>query len=527
MVRMTVDEDSVHPQRHSPGTDEEGVVRPSAGAASLRGAESLNNDGPLARAARRLLQVAAVGVGLVLAYFLFDWQERLDDAVGVAFYLVAPVSVLVGLLLVLRSSGATQIKTVLLMISTVAPLYLVELVVEWRDQVVTFHGQSPEDVYAACPDAWSVDELCYAAFARGVPFDTRGRLEVIADLAAQGLTAWPNVYSPLIKEGSYLERDGVDVRPLAGISGVHTVFCNESGEWLTYDADEHGFNNPLGAHESPAQVVLVGDSFTQGRCMNREHTIQAQLREDFPRTTSLGLDGSGPLHELGALREYGERLEPEVVLWMFFEGNDLLDLNRERNDPILQRYLDPAFRQDLAAHQPWLDQALKARIIQLREEEEAKDEEFAVDALRRHRGRYTMTVSGLLTLRRLRRLLFEGLRGVGNREAPEYPSELMRSILTSAREDVESWGGELVFVYLPDWNRFGRPASAFPFRDEVLQDVEAVGLQVIDMVPVFTAHEEPTEWFPFGLSAHYNEEGYRRVGETIVRELQPLMSPSP
>ena len=40
---------------------------------------------------------------------------------------------------------------------------------------------------------------------------------------------------------------------------------------------------------------------------------------------NLGVGGFGPLLELAALTEYLTPLKPPVVLWVFFEGNDLTD----------------------------------------------------------------------------------------------------------------------------------------------------------------------------------------------------------
>ena len=34
---------------------------------------------------------------------------------------------------------------------------------------------------------------------------------------------------------------------------------------------------------------------------------------------------------------------------------------------------------------------------------------------------------------------------------------------------------------------------------------------------VFSKHQNPLNLFPFGLSGHYNEEGYKKVGNTIGR----------
>ena len=66
---------------------------------------------------------------------------------------------------------------------------------------------------------------------------------------------------------------------------------------------------------------------------------------------NLGLEASGPLSQLGLLREFGADLEPRLVLWLFLHDNDLGDLEREAESPVLRRYLESGFRQDLKRYQ--------------------------------------------------------------------------------------------------------------------------------------------------------------------------------
>ena len=95
-----------------------------------------------------------------------------------------------------------------------------------------------------------------------------------------------------------------------------TVHCNESGQYTIYDADEHGFNNPRGLHgQGPLQVALLGDSFTHGSCVPREASVAGHVRAAFPATLNLGIDDTGPLHQLGIFREYAVSLQPQFVVW--------------------------------------------------------------------------------------------------------------------------------------------------------------------------------------------------------------------
>ena len=110
---------------------------------------------------------------------------------------------------------------------------------------------------------------------------------------------------------------------MANISNVTTVFCNESGEYIIYDSDEHGFHNPPGLwHKDAVQAVAVGDSFTHGVFVPSEDSFVSVIRSRMPATVNLGVDGNGPLAMLATLKEYAASLRPTIVLWFYYEGND-------------------------------------------------------------------------------------------------------------------------------------------------------------------------------------------------------------
>jgi hypothetical protein len=87
----------------------------------------------------------------------------------------------------------------------------------------------------------------------------------------------------------------------------------------------------------------------------------ALLRSRFNGVINLGVGGFGPLLELAALTEYLRPLQPPVVLWGFFEGNDLTeDLPSESHSPLLDTYLrDESFSQGLIGRREEVEAALR------------------------------------------------------------------------------------------------------------------------------------------------------------------------
>ena len=67
--------------------------------------------------------------------------------------------------------------------------------------------------------------------------------------------------------------------PLSGISNVDTFNCRENGYYSIIKSDRYGFNNPDEVWNKPADIILIGDSFVYGDCVNRPFDLANQMRE--------------------------------------------------------------------------------------------------------------------------------------------------------------------------------------------------------------------------------------------------------
>jgi hypothetical protein len=382
--------------------------------------------------------------------------------------------------------------------STVLTLYAVEAVL-----VLTSPGS--HDDRRRCRRVSEPDK-CLAALAAGKPFDTRTKLELMRHLDVTPIDAWPSVSCTAVLDASVAA--GGDVFPFGGISGVVTAYCNESGGYVLFDSDEHGFRNPPGLYDRRPDAVVIGDSFARGYCV--DHDLAARLRDQLGSVVNLGIDDAGPLVELAALREIAALLKPRIVLWLFFEGNDLQDLEREKRRAELRRYLGREHRADLTRRQAEIDAMLRSFV---RREERLDVEPW--DAPDLGPG----PVASFLMLDSLR----HKLRRAAYVRAKPYPLDLalLRDVLLSARDETRAWGGELVFVYLPAWERFdGRRPN--PHRTEILGLAEDLELPVVDLQEAFASHPDPLSLFPFRLRGHYTQEGYDLIAEAILRGVRDL-----
>jgi len=436
--------------------------------------------------------VAAGACFLAANYALCIWHacssSRFDLAFLAALCLAAAA---VGLSAVIRHRWAWMVPAAV--VPALAALYLFEAT-----------GTSARDVYS------------------------RTLHDAIRDYRARGIAAAPQ-WSPFgfaAGRGQMPLSDGTSVVPLTGPSDRLVVMCQEGDRPLTtYQADGFGLNNPPEAWGGRPDIVLVGDSFTHGACVERnEHFVHA-IRQAYPATINLGYSGNGPLLELAAIREYAARLRPHIVFWMYDESNDVLpysppaDLDVEITHPVLARYLDADFTQGLFARQGLVNAALN-RIA---------DGWLAATDAPAARLRRLMDHVTLPTTREALRGAYVRLRVavpfvvVAEPPLPPERMEQFTTIMRLAASEVRGFGGRLVFVNLPAQLSacLGRD---HPARTAILDVPRQLGLDVVDLEgPLFNLARREGAHVIAGdgrCGGHYSPAGYAVVADVLLQYLR-------
>lgn len=451
-------------------------------------------------------------------YYFWTGERYLTSPVGTILYLIFPAVLSSLLFASFRLRPSHKVNLALFFFSTGVSIYALELFLvslsseDERSLVFDLLATTREKQVRE-----EVQEMVKVAKKFGVEFDTRTKLEVITDLEKKGINAVPAIpVSTLLKREdgavkSEITINGAEVLPLGGISRRITVFCNESGEYMIYESDEHGFHNPKGIWDSGrVDIVALGDSFTHGYCVPSDKNFVALIRKHYPATLNLGMAGEGPLMMLAALKEYGEHFKPKIVLWFYFE-NDLEDLEKEKNSPVLKSYLEETFSQGLRSRQAEIDGALTGYVEAQRDSRLLERPKPIGKRVRAAIGLLELMIK-LGTLRARLGLIYG---------ESDSQIDLFRQVLLQAKMYVNTWGGTLYFVYLPARERYAHPPTADfdEEQDEILTVVKTVGVPVIDIRHVFRTQSDPLALFPFRRFAHYNEKGHELVAAEVLRSI--------
>ena len=93
---------------------------------------------------------------------------------------------------------------------------------------------------------------------------------------------------------------------------------------VPYSTDSNGFRN--GSSVETADLVVMGDSFTEARGVRREEIWSSVVADQFGYSEiNLGYGGYCPQQEEIAFRRYGLSLRPKLVLMQLFLGNNMED----------------------------------------------------------------------------------------------------------------------------------------------------------------------------------------------------------
>jgi hypothetical protein len=198
-----------------------------------------------------------------------------------------------------------------------------------------------------------------------------------------------------------------------------------------------------------------------------------------------------------------EPLKPPLVLWILNPwdvGNE-----DELQDPVLRRYLDPAFSQHLRERQSEVDRLVR-RIAIPAQVEADRTARQAID--RAEAGR----VTGVPLLAQLRARRYISLW----RSRPETTDRrLFDQVLTLAKQTTQRWGGDFVVLILPT------PAapSALPY-EHFKRVLTERGIPVIDAMPLFQGRPDPAAFYTLRIGSHPTAAGHALLADYVSRELE-------
>ena len=340
-------------------------------------------------------------------------------------------------------------------------------------------------------------------------YDHRSKLQVVEDLRKNKQDAWPLVTPSHFIEQTYNEL-GHSVLPLAGLKNVSTVFCNEAEGYAIYTSDEKGFRNKPGVWNRKNDLLLIGDSFVQGACVEDENTIASRL-QSYGNALSLGQSGTGPLVQLALLKEYSQQVNPKTVLWFYFEANDQTDLLKEQEKALLISYLrDGSFRQNLLSDNAYIQNLIKEFV------ESNMDKVVAEQGPKQNRA-------SLPWLNIFRLNMLRGRLGLSFSDIAVPDLSIYQDTVAAFNRFCIENGFQLFIVYVPTGARY--QMSAMPHgekfsRKHIINLIAEVGVPIVDFHKLLISQNDPRSYYSYNGGGHLTSEGYQLLADYIIEEIE-------
>ncbi len=343
-------------------------------------------------------------------------------------------------------------------------------------------------------------------------------------------------------ESEYLNNGNLLIPPYSGLSNMHTIFCKEGYDYSVYKSDEYGFNNKNFVNgdytNKRFKFLFIGDSFTHGACVSDESNIPAVVNNNIKNNNlklednyvlNLGFSGTGPLTQYGIFREFIHHVKTDALVWLYFEGNDLDDLDLELNNQSLKKYIsNTSFDYNFFNSKKSIDQYLLNK------------HKKTVDFLKKENN---FNIKTFLTLRKTRGFILHNILEVvrkpnkQNINLARYKQLIIEheNILKHTKILLEDKNIKFYFIYIPSYisfldmetkNLFLKNSNFNAtlinnnyFRDDIIKILQNLDIQYIDFYKEMTSRSnDPLNYFPERKINHFNEQGYQFIADFIFNK---------
>tara|TARA_B100002051_G_C16739833_1_gene643550 strand:+ start:2017 stop:3342 length:1326 start_codon:yes stop_codon:yes gene_type:complete len=299
-------------------------------------------------------------------------------------------------------------------------------------------------------------------------------------------------------------------------SNTNMIHCLRDKKWLFFKTDRYGFNNNDSNWEN-YDTVMIGDSFGIGECVNYQDSLSGQLEKlkKINGIINLSQTGNGPLLKLAILQEYGEFKKIKNLIWFYFEGNDLLELNDELKNKYLFEYIkNDNYKQNLVNYQSNINQFI-FNFINKFEKEKSSESNVELGIKENHLKKYI----NFFTLSKLRSVI----------ELKHYNIEIIANknkdfekIILNINKKLNINNGKFYFVYLPtlrdvysEKKRKKYEASRINIEDFLIKN----NIQMIDIYSeLYLKIDNPYKLFD-KKNGHYTIWGYKKIANIINNQI--------
>ena len=358
------------------------------------------------------------------------------------------------------------------------------------------------------------------ASSKNLSIDKRSKLKAYLDEKKNNSNLEMNFYFNKDFENYKTFKNAIEndaIIPFRGPVNKLTLTCNEELQYSIIENDMYGFKNSNSIYEKKISVAILGDSYAEGLCQDNKNDISGHLIRSGINTVNLGVTGSGPLLSLAVIREYIGYFNPELIVYLYFEGNDLSDLKWELKNLYLKKYLEDIYNKDYLNNKKSISSFLKdinTEHVNLISKFTSNDQLFI-----NHKENSNLEIiKDLIELTNIRNIL-KNL--IYNHKQLNTLDNLF-IILTKMNSEIKNQNKKFLFVYIPSWERYFTKANKnkiyFDQKEKIIRFLSENKIEHIDFDKKIKNTENKEDYFPLGFVGHYSSEGYEAISKLIINK---------
>ena len=361
---------------------------------------------------------------------------------------------------------------------------------------------------------------------KGIEIDPRSPEKAFLDFRKIEKNLEPKFfYSPIFKFSKTFQNAKKENKliPFRGPINSKTMSCAEEGKYNLDVSDKFGFKNSNDIYNKKINTILLGDSFAEGDCQNIENDIAGNLSKKGHNTANFGVVGTSVLVALGIIREFGQELKPNNIVYMYAEENDLNGLNWSKNDKHLISYLDKNYKVNYLNKydevQKFLELSSSETISFLESGKQNKKQSIKsnIDILK----------EDLIDIIELKKIKNIARYKILRKTRIDVDLDLFFSVINQMNEDSKILNSNFIFVYTPSAERyFSLPEYAnlkekeqIKLKNKILEGVKKMNITTVDLTEYFDKAENVKQYFSLDYIGHFDSDGYKKVAEIISQKL--------
>ena len=272
--------------------------------------------------------------------------------------------------------------------------------------------------------------------------------------------------------------------------GDQTHWDGREKRFVQYKMDRNGFRNATDLQS--AEIVCVGDSFTVAGSTGDSAYPSILSRLTGYSVANLGRGSYSTQQELEVLRRYGVALNPRILVWQIFEGNDL---------------------QESASYEDWRNGKTRSALKEVH-----RDYKIAVKQI----------LNRSIILRGLRRLLMPsrmqfGYEPMGSPvRVSQHPGwRLLKKSLTQGIALAKTQRIRTVLIFFPCKASLYKPKAQRPGMADLLrQFAKERGIDFVDMWEIYRMQYLQSGTINYWFNdSHISDDGCRLAAQILAQEI--------